>query len=326
MPRSPTKGCGRYPIPSTRSIAMDKRSIAISSPRRARSAPATAPPSSSSRPCCRACWRAAPRARSRTLSPYVAGKTGTTDDENDAWFVGFTNDVTIAVWVGYDNADGKRRTLGGGQTGGKVAVPIFKPIIQAVWANVAPKTALAPPSPEAKRQLSCKSIDLDSGELQTAAEKRSRNASASMPRARSSIPSIGWCRAKAPMQSAREDGGSSKRDESPLARTRAPLLLPGSLARGTAVGFGLGLWPARSPATTGVAARRPQLLLELPPLMPINSGDDIKRKHSAAIDGLVAGVDSPDGAKAMPAARQTACRRSRATQGAEPAGRFWRLG
>ena len=38
------------------------------------------------------------------LSPYVGGKTGTSDDENDAWFVGFTNDVTIGVWVGYDNA------------------------------------------------------------------------------------------------------------------------------------------------------------------------------------------------------------------------------
>jgi penicillin-binding protein 1A len=52
------------------------------------------------------------------LSPYVAGKTGTSDEENDAWFVGFTNDVTVAVWIGYDNADGKRRTLGAGSTGG----------------------------------------------------------------------------------------------------------------------------------------------------------------------------------------------------------------
>ena len=97
------------------------------------------------------------------LAPYVAGKTGTSDEENDAWFVGFTNDVTVAVWLGYDNATGKRRTLGGGATGGGVAVPIFEPIIQAVWANVAPKTVLAPPSSEAKRQLSCKSIDLESG-------------------------------------------------------------------------------------------------------------------------------------------------------------------
>ena len=78
------------------------------------------------------------------LSPYVAGKTGTTDDENDAWFVGFTNDVTVAVWVGYDNATGKRRTLGGGATGGGVAVPIFEPIIQAVWANVAAENRACP--------------------------------------------------------------------------------------------------------------------------------------------------------------------------------------
>jgi membrane peptidoglycan carboxypeptidase len=79
--------------------------------------------------------------------------------------VGFTNDVTVAVWIGYDNATGKRRTLGGGATGGGVAVPIFEPVIQAVWAHVTPRTALAPPSPEARRQLSCRSVDLDTGEL-----------------------------------------------------------------------------------------------------------------------------------------------------------------
>jgi penicillin-binding protein 1A len=100
------------------------------------------------------------------LAPFVAGKTGTSDDENDAWFVGFSNDVTVAVWLGYDNSDGKRRTLGGGATGGGVAVPIFEPVMRAVWAHVAPKIALAPPSPEAKRQLSCKSVDRDSDEVQ----------------------------------------------------------------------------------------------------------------------------------------------------------------
>jgi len=77
------------------------------------------------------------------MAPYVAGKTGTTDGENDAWFVGFSNDVTIAVWVGYDNAGGNRRTLGSGSTGGSVAVPIFEPIMQAVWAYHAPKTPLS---------------------------------------------------------------------------------------------------------------------------------------------------------------------------------------
>ncbi len=93
-----------------------------------------------------------------SLAPYVAGKTGTSDDANDAWFVGFTNDVSIAVWVGYDNDEGKRRTLGGGATGGGVAVPIFKPIVRAAWTEVAPKTRLAKPSREARRQLKCKSI------------------------------------------------------------------------------------------------------------------------------------------------------------------------
>jgi penicillin-binding protein 1A len=99
------------------------------------------------------------------LSPYVAGKTGTTESENDGWFVGFTNDVTVAVWVGYDNADGKRRTLGGGSTGASVAIPIFEPIIQAVWAQYAPKTPLNPPSAEAKRDLVARPINLASGDV-----------------------------------------------------------------------------------------------------------------------------------------------------------------
>ena len=98
------------------------------------------------------------------MAPFVAGKTGTTDGENDAWFVGFSNDVTIAVWVGYDNADGRRRTLGSGSTGGSVAVPIFEPIMQAVWAFHAPKTPLSPPSAEARKLLvAARASDDDEG-------------------------------------------------------------------------------------------------------------------------------------------------------------------
>jgi hypothetical protein len=55
--------------------------------------------------------------------------------------------------------------------------------------------------------------------------------------------------------------------------------------RAAAVGAAPGLGPARSPATTAVV-RPPQLLLELLPPMQTKSGDDIKRKHSAAIDSL----------------------------------------
>jgi penicillin-binding protein 1A len=100
----------------------------------------------------------------KSLAPYIGGKTGTSDNENDAWFIGFSNDVTVGVWVGYDNADGKRRTLGGGMTGAKVAIPIFEPIMQAVWANYATKTALAGPSLVAGRQMAEVPIDLYSGE------------------------------------------------------------------------------------------------------------------------------------------------------------------
>jgi penicillin-binding protein 1A len=101
----------------------------------------------------------------RSLSHYVGGKTGTTDDENDAWFVGFSNNVSVAVWVGYDNADMRqRRTLGGGSTGASVAIPIFQPIMQAVWANYAPQTALRGPSPEAKKQIIARPLDRPVGE------------------------------------------------------------------------------------------------------------------------------------------------------------------
>jgi penicillin-binding protein 1A len=99
------------------------------------------------------------------LSTYVAGKTGTTEDAVDGWFIGFTNDVTVAVWVGYDNGDGKRRSLGSNETGARVALPIFQPIIEAVWAeHIAPKVPLAGPSREAARQLADMPIDYISGD------------------------------------------------------------------------------------------------------------------------------------------------------------------
>jgi membrane carboxypeptidase/penicillin-binding protein len=100
----------------------------------------------------------------RHLAPFVAGKTGTSDNENDAWFVGFTNDVTVGVWVGFDNADGKRRTLGPGQTGSRVAIPIFAPIMNAVWEHVAPRVALGPPSPGTRVRLAAIPVDARTGE------------------------------------------------------------------------------------------------------------------------------------------------------------------
>jgi penicillin-binding protein 1A len=57
----------------------------------------------------------------------VAGKTGTTNDEKDAWFVGFTPDLVVGVFVGYDTP----RPMGKGMTGGRVAAPIFANFMKA---------------------------------------------------------------------------------------------------------------------------------------------------------------------------------------------------
>ena len=51
----------------------------------------------------------------------VAGKTGTTNDERDAWFVGYAPDLVVGVFVGYDTP----RPMGRGSTGGQLAAPIF---------------------------------------------------------------------------------------------------------------------------------------------------------------------------------------------------------
>jgi penicillin-binding protein 1A len=52
----------------------------------------------------------------------IAGKTGTTNGYTDAWFIGFSPEFTVGVWVGYDDPS---RTLGGGATGAEVALPIW---------------------------------------------------------------------------------------------------------------------------------------------------------------------------------------------------------
>lgn len=60
-----------------------------------------------------------------SLPFQVAGKTGTTNDYADAWFVGFDPDITTLVWVGYD----KRRTIGKGVSGATVALPIWMDVM-----------------------------------------------------------------------------------------------------------------------------------------------------------------------------------------------------
>jgi penicillin-binding protein 1A len=61
----------------------------------------------------------------------VAGKTGTTNDEKDAWFIGYTPDLVVGVFVGYDSP----KPLGKGMTGGHVAAPIFANFMKMALAD-----------------------------------------------------------------------------------------------------------------------------------------------------------------------------------------------
>ena len=69
--------------------------------------------------------------RIRALKRPVAGKTGTTNDLRDAWFMGYTPDLVTGVWVGYDDS----REMGKGETGSRAASPIWLDFMQEVLAG-----------------------------------------------------------------------------------------------------------------------------------------------------------------------------------------------
>jgi penicillin-binding protein 1B len=62
----------------------------------------------------------------RGVTLPMAGKTGTTNDFRDAWFVGYTPDILVLVWVGFDD---NRST---GFSGGAAALPVFAELIKAI--------------------------------------------------------------------------------------------------------------------------------------------------------------------------------------------------
>ena len=62
----------------------------------------------------------------KSLKVPLAGKTGTTNDNYDAWFIGFSSNLVIGVYLGYDNP----KTLGKYETGSKAALPIFKNFVE----------------------------------------------------------------------------------------------------------------------------------------------------------------------------------------------------
>jgi penicillin-binding protein 1A len=89
----------------------------------------------------------------REVGKPVAGKTGTTNDEKDAWFIGFTPDVVVGVYLGYD----KPRHLGRGATGGHLAAPIVKEFLKVALADKPAAPFRVPPGIKLVR------VDLKSG-------------------------------------------------------------------------------------------------------------------------------------------------------------------
>jgi penicillin-binding protein 1A len=74
----------------------------------------------------------------------IAGKTGTTNDEKDAWFVGFSPDLVVGVFMGFD----KPTPMGRGQTGGHLAAPIFTEFMKVALKDQPPKEFQVPPGLE----------------------------------------------------------------------------------------------------------------------------------------------------------------------------------
>jgi penicillin-binding protein 1A len=72
--------------------------------------------------------------RAKVLGRPVAGKTGTTNDFTDAWFVGYTPNLALGVWVGFDD----RRPLGDREAGARVALPVWIDFMRAVLPALPP--------------------------------------------------------------------------------------------------------------------------------------------------------------------------------------------
>ena len=70
----------------------------------------------------------------KDLNRPIAGKTGTTNDSKDTWFIGFTPDIVMGVYIGFDVP----RSMGKKETGAKVAAPVFKQFFQEALKDVPP--------------------------------------------------------------------------------------------------------------------------------------------------------------------------------------------
>lgn len=101
----------------------------------------------------------------KRLKVEIAGKTGTTNDARDAWFIGFTSDLVMGVWLGRDD----NGPLGHGATGGGSAVPIWTEAMSSVIAQRRPAAFAAAPE-----GIVSAVIDTATGMLVSTETKKSR--------------------------------------------------------------------------------------------------------------------------------------------------------
>jgi penicillin-binding protein 1A len=99
--------------------------------------------------------------RARAIGREVAGKTGSTNNYIDAWFVGYTPQIVTGVWVGFD----KEHTIGKGEVGGRAALPIWVDYMKVAHEGLPQMTF---PVPEG---IVFANIDSDTGKLATATTK-----------------------------------------------------------------------------------------------------------------------------------------------------------
>jgi len=100
--------------------------------------------------------------RISAIGKPLAGKTGTTNDSYDTWFLGFSPDLAVGVFVGFD----KPATLGKGETGSSVAAPIFKDFMEAALKDHAAIPFRIPPGIRLVR------VNPDTGLLARPGERR----------------------------------------------------------------------------------------------------------------------------------------------------------
>jgi penicillin-binding protein 1A len=128
----------------------------------------------------------------KELGRPSAGKTGTTNDFTDAWYIGFTPSLTAGVWVGNDD---KRVSLGKKETGARAALPIWLQFMKQAMAKTTPEDF--PNVVSLEKQATRKSVQVDTQDTAPLADPAEQGLAE--PKETPSAPGLSAPRARAPL-------------------------------------------------------------------------------------------------------------------------------